>query len=84
MRKASFFPARIMRFPDRGTIRPGAKADLILFDPARVKARSTWLDPHAKADGFDLVMVNGQAAFEAGERVGRSGRLLRAGARRRS
>ncbi|WP_423601780.1 N-acyl-D-amino-acid deacylase family protein [Sphingomonas sp. MS122] len=80
VRKATSFPARILRLPDRGTIRPGAKADLILFDPARVRARSTYLDPFARAEGFDLVMVNGQPAFERGQRVGRPGRLLRAAA----
>lgn len=78
MRKATGFPAGILRLADRGTIRVGAKADLILFDPARVKARSTYVDPFAKAEGFDLVMVNGRAAFESGIRVGKPGRLLRA------
>lgn len=76
--KATSLPAHILRLPDRGTIRAGAKADLILFDPAKVHARSTYLDPFARAQGFDLVMVNGQPAFENGERVGRPGRLLRA------
>lgn len=78
VRKATSFPARILRLSDRGTIRADAKADLILFDPARVHARSTYLDPFARAQGFDLVMVNGQTAFEKGERVARPGRLLRA------
>jgi N-acyl-D-amino-acid deacylase len=59
-------------------IRAGAKADLILFDPARVKARSTYVDPFAMAEGFDLVMVNGEPAFEGGKRVGTPGKLLRA------
>jgi len=78
VRKATSFPARILRLPDRGTIRPGAKADLLLFDPAGVHARSTYLDPFARAQGFDLVMVNGQPAFESGRRTARPGRLLRA------
>ncbi|WP_447728573.1 N-acyl-D-amino-acid deacylase family protein [Sphingomonas koreensis] len=78
VRKATRFPARILRLPDRGTIRTGAKADLILFDPARVHARSTYVDPFARAQGFDLVMVNGQTAYQQGQRVARPGRLLRA------
>jgi N-acyl-D-aspartate/D-glutamate deacylase len=78
IRKASGFPARILRLPDRGTIRVGARADLLLFDPARIRARSTWIDPFARAEGFDLVMVNGRPAFEAGARVARAGQLLRA------
>lgn len=78
VRKATSFPARILRLADRGTIRPGARADLILFDPAKVHARSTYIDPFARAQGFDLVMVNGQPAFENGQRIARPGRLLRA------
>lgn len=78
VRKGTGFPAHILRLQDRGVIRTGAKADLILFDPARVKARSTYVDPFAKAEGFDLVMVDGKPAWEGGQRVGRSGRLLRA------
>ena len=78
VRKATGFPAQILRIPDRGLIRPGAKADLVLFDPARVRARSTYVDPLAMAEGFDLVMVNGQRAFADGRKVGASGALLRA------
>lgn len=78
VRKATSFPARVLRLADRGMIRPGARADLILFDPAKVHARSTYVDPFAHAQGFDMVMVNGQVAFENGQRVARAGRLLRA------
>ena len=79
IRKATSLPASIMRFADRGVIRPGAKADLVLFDPSRVRARSDYVDPFAWSEGFDLVVVNGQPAFESGERVGAAGRLLRRG-----
>jgi len=78
VRKATGFPAQTLRLPDRGVVRAGAKADLVLFDPNKVKARSTYVDPFAIAEGFDLVMVNGQPAFEGGKRVGFSGKLLRA------
>jgi N-acyl-D-aspartate/D-glutamate deacylase len=77
-RKATGFPARILRLPDRGLIRPGAKADLLLFDPARIRARSTYVDPLAMAEGFDLVMVNGRQAFAEGRKLGSAGTLLRA------
>jgi N-acyl-D-amino-acid deacylase len=78
VRKATSYPARILRLRDRGTIRPGAKADLLLFDPARVRARATYVDPFAKAEGFDLVMVNGRVAYAEGRKVDRPGALLRA------
>jgi len=81
IRKATSLPAGIMRFIDRGVIRVGAKVDLILFNPTEVRARSTYVDPFANAEGFDLVMVNGRPAFEDGRRVDTPGRLLRASAR---
>lgn len=77
VRKATGFPAQILRLPDRGVVRPGARADLILFDPAKVKARSTYVDPFAMAAGFDLVMVNGEPAFAEGKKAGSSGRMIR-------
>ena len=78
VRKATGFPAQTLRLADRGVVRAGAKADLVLFDPKKVRARSTYVDPFAMAEGFDLVMVNGRPAFEGGRRVGYSGKLLRA------
>jgi len=78
VRKATGFPARILGLRDRGLIRPGAKADLVLFDPANVRARSTFVDPLLQAEGFDLVLVNGRPAFAEGRKVGASGALLRA------
>ncbi|MET0308312.1 MAG: amidohydrolase family protein [Sphingomonas sp.] len=78
VRKATGFPAQILRLGDRGAIRAGMKADLVIFDPKKIRARSTYVDPFATAEGFDLVMVNGQPAFEGGKRTGISGRLLRA------
>jgi N-acyl-D-amino-acid deacylase len=79
VRKATSLPASILRLPDRGTIRPGAKADLVLFDPAKVHAKADYVHPTIQAEGFDLVVVNGRPAFESGEAVGRAGQLLRRG-----
>jgi N-acyl-D-aspartate/D-glutamate deacylase len=56
-------------------MRPGAKADLVLFDPAKVHA--DYVHPTRQAEGFDPVVVNGRPAFEGGEAVGRAGELLR-------
>lgn len=60
-------------------IRAGARADLILFDPANVRARADHVHPTTQAEGFDLVPVNGQPAFGAGKPVACAGRLLRRG-----
>ena len=77
VRKATSLPASILGLADRGILRPGAKADLLLFDPASVRARATYVQPDLPAEGFDLVVVNGQPAFEGGEPAARAGRLLR-------
>ena len=77
VRKMTSLPAAIVGLTDRGTIRPGAIADVVLFDPAKVRARADYVSPTLQAEGFDLVLVNGEPAFEAGEPVARSGRLLR-------
>src|SRR5512138_1507310 len=80
--KAAGIPAQIMRFDDRGVIKAGARADLVLFDVAKVHARSSYVDPFKLAEGFDLVLVNGKVARENGElRPGRFGRVLRAARR---
>jgi N-acyl-D-amino-acid deacylase len=77
--KATGVPARIMRFDDRGVIKVGAKADLVLFDVTKVRATSTYVDPFELAEGFDLVVVNGKIARENGVlQRGRFGRVLRA------
>ncbi len=61
--KASGLPAEIMQISDRGIIKPGMKADLILFDPARVHEETSFVSPHEKATGFDMVMVNGVITY---------------------
>lgn len=77
VRKMTSLPAAIVGLAGRGTIRAGAKADLVLFDPARVRAKADYIDPTAKSEGFDLVLVNGEAALKGGEPVARAGTLLR-------
>jgi N-acyl-D-aspartate/D-glutamate deacylase len=76
--KAAGIPARIMRFDDRGVIKVGAKADLVLFDVAKVRATSSYVEPFKLAEGFDVVVVNGKVARENGAlQPGRHGRVLR-------
>jgi N-acyl-D-amino-acid deacylase len=80
--KATGIPAQIMRFEDRGTIEVGAKADLVLFDVSKVRATSTYVDPFTLAEGFDVVVVNGEVARDSGVlQPGRYGQILRAGRR---
>jgi N-acyl-D-amino-acid deacylase len=71
-------PARTFGFLDRGIIRPGFVADLVIFDPARVADRATFSDPHQYSEGFDYVIVNGTTAVANGELTDeRSGEFVR-------
>lgn len=77
VRKVTGLPASILRLPDRGILREGRVADLVLFDPTRVRAPADYVNPTAQSEGFDLVLVNGVPAFEDGERIAAAGRMLR-------
>ena len=59
IRKMTSFPAARLGLADRGSIRVGMKADLALFDPARVTDRATFADPLKLSDGIAKVWVNG-------------------------
>ena len=77
VRKMTSFPAARLRLDDRGIIRPGMKADVTVFDPARVRDTATYQQPHQYAEGVTLVMVNGQIVFEQGAMTAsRPGRVL--------
>ncbi len=76
IRKMTSLPAERFGLRGRGTIRAGAFADLVLFDPIRVQDTSTFEYPHAFPQGIDVVVVNGEVAWD-GERGARAGRALR-------
>jgi len=78
IRKMSSFPAARLRLADRGVLRPGMKADIAVFDPATVRDTATYEKPHSYAEGFSVVVVNGQVAFENGQMTAvRPGLVLR-------
>jgi N-acyl-D-amino-acid deacylase len=77
IRKMSSFPAQRLGLLDRGVLRPGMKADLTIFDPARVRDAATFDQPHQYAEGFSVIVVNGQIVFEQGQMTpARPGRVL--------
>lgn len=75
--KMSGFPAERFRIKDRGLVRPGFGADLVIFDPATVADRATWSSPRLGPVGIERVIVNGQVVIEDGRPTGRlPGRVL--------
>jgi len=80
VRKMTALPAVRFGLVGRGTIAEGAAADLVVFDPDRIADRSTYERPHAFAEGVELVVVNGQVAWD-GSPGDRAGRAIRRGER---
>jgi N-acyl-D-amino-acid deacylase len=77
VRKMSSYPAARIGLADRGILRPGMKADIAVFDPARVRDVATFDKPHQYAVGFPYVIVNGQVVYEGGVMTAaRPGRVL--------
>lgn len=76
--KMSGMPARRLGLRDRGEVREGAMADLVVFDPATVAERSTYADPHQYPQGIPHVLVGGRPVVHNGEPTGaRPGKVLR-------
>jgi dihydroorotase/N-acyl-D-amino-acid deacylase len=77
VRKMSGFPAQRLKLWDRGLVRPGMKADVVLFDPAMVADKAQYDNPHQYSVGFRDVIVNGKFALRNGAvTAARPGRVL--------
>ena len=78
VRKMSGFPAQRMGLSDRGIIRPGMQADVVVFDAHTVIDKATFEKPHQYAEGVDTVIVNGRVTLAGGRMTGeRAGVALR-------
>jgi N-acyl-D-amino-acid deacylase len=78
VRKMTSLPAARLGFFDRGTLRPGAAADVVVFDAARVRDTATYEQPRQLADGVPYVMVNGTLVVDQQRFTGAlPGRALR-------
>jgi N-acyl-D-amino-acid deacylase len=70
-------PAEKLGLSDRGAIKEGAAADLVVFDPERIVDRATYENPHRYPEGIEYVIVNGEVVIGKGEHTGRlPGRFL--------
>jgi N-acyl-D-amino-acid deacylase len=78
IRSMTSLPATVFGIKDRGVIRPGAFADLVIFDPSEVRDMATYADPQKLAVGVSDVLVNGVAVVLDGKFTDASpGRVLR-------
>ena len=79
MRRMTGFPASKFGLTDRGLIKKGLAADLVIFNPKTVRDRATWKEPRLSPEGIDAVFVNGNQVVDKGRLLeGKStGRVLR-------
>ena len=75
IRSSTSLPARIMSLDDRGQIREGFAADIVVFDLATIRDKATFFEPHQHSEGIEHVFINGVAVVDGGklthERPGR-------------
>ena len=78
VRRLSLFPAQNLNLRERGALRPGWVADVVVFDPATIQDHATYDQPHQYATGMRHVFVNGVAVIRDGEHTGaKPGRFVR-------
>ncbi|MCK4439001.1 amidohydrolase family protein, partial [Candidatus Bathyarchaeota archaeon] len=79
VRKCTGLPAQRMRVMDRGLIRPGQRADIMIWDPQEIRNNATWMNPRVYPSGISKVFVNGALVVEDNEHTGAlKGEVLRA------
>jgi N-acyl-D-amino-acid deacylase len=70
IRKMTSIPALRFGLAGRGSLVPGAFADIVLYDPEKVRDMATWADPHRYPEGIPFVLVNGKPVVAEGEHTG--------------
>jgi N-acyl-D-amino-acid deacylase len=77
IRSMTSLSATVHRIPDRGLLRPGMIADIVVFDEEQLTDKATFTDPHQLSEGMVYVLVNGKPAIDEGELTGLlNGRIL--------
>ena len=78
VRKMTSFPAQILGLTDRGQVRAGFAADVVVFDPDKVRETNSYEKPKSYPDGIPYVLVNGGIVIDKGQHTGaRPGKVIR-------
>jgi N-acyl-D-aspartate/D-glutamate deacylase len=78
IRAATALPAQMLGLVDRGMVKEGYVADLVVFDPLTIRDKSTFQDPHHYSEGIDYLFISGIPVIEDGVYAGKlSGKTLR-------
>jgi len=68
--KMTSVTAKKLGLKDRGLLKEGMRADIVILDPKRVADRATYLDPYRYPEGIEYVIVNGELVIDEGEHTG--------------
>lgn len=78
IRKMTYDPCQALNIPDRGLIKEGYKADLVIFDAARIRDTATYASPFSHPEGIHYVIVNGKLAVSRGKATGaKAGKVVK-------
>jgi N-acyl-D-amino-acid deacylase len=78
VRRLAALPAENLKLDRRGRLAPGFFADVVIFDPATIRDKASYAEPHQYAEGVEHVLVNGVQVLKNGEHTGaRPGRVVR-------
>jgi N-acyl-D-amino-acid deacylase len=71
IKKMTCKPAAKLGLKDRGSLKQGSFADIVIFDPKTIADKATFIEPHQYPVGIDYVLVNGTTVIDHGEHTGR-------------
>ncbi len=70
IRAATSLPAEILGLDDRGRIKEGYAADILVFNPETIRDKATWKEPHQYSEGVEYLLINGKFAIDNGKYTG--------------
>ena len=74
----TLFPAKTYGIENRGQIKVGMKADIVLFDANKIQDKATFIDPYQYPEGIHYVLINGELVVDKGEYINSlNGEVLR-------